>query len=84
MRLYVGLDVHLATTSMCILDEHGKRVKRETIRGGCLEVVEVLQAWAKQGRIAVCYEASCGYGFLYDLISDVTDLVVVAHPGQLS
>jgi transposase len=33
--------------------------------------------------MAVCYEASCGYGFLYDLFREVADRVVVAHPGHL-
>ena len=30
---FVGLDVHLKHTSICVLDGHGKFVKRLTIRG---------------------------------------------------
>src|SRR3989304_4134190 len=30
---YLGLDVHLTHTTMCILDRDGKRAKRQTIRG---------------------------------------------------
>ena len=33
---------------------------------------------------AVCYEASCGYGHLYERLSKVADRVVVAHPGRLA
>ena len=32
MKLYVGLDVSLATTAICVIDEHGRQVKM-TCRG---------------------------------------------------
>jgi transposase len=32
---------------------------------------------------AVCYEASCGYGYLYDQFSKRAERIRVAHPGQL-
>jgi transposase len=32
---------------------------------------------------AVCYEASCGYGHLYDRLAPLARQVAVAHPGQL-
>lgn len=31
----------------------------------------------------VCFEASCGYGWLYDRLKSVAARVLVAHPGQL-
>ncbi len=30
----VGLDVHQRTSTLCILDENGKKVKQATVRGG--------------------------------------------------
>jgi len=33
--------------------------------------------------MAVCFEASCGYGHLYEQLSRLAQRVVVAHPGQL-
>jgi|GEM_PF-3601260 len=30
---YIGLDVHLRTSTCCILDEQGQQIKLETIRG---------------------------------------------------
>ena len=78
---YVGLDVHWKTSSLCILDENGRRVKRMTIRSHWPEVV------AECGRIArpfaICFEASCGYGYLHEAFSKIAQRVVVAHPGQL-
>src|SRR4029450_11921592 len=34
--------------------------------------------------LAICYEASCGYGHLHERFSRVADRVVVAHPGRLA
>ena len=31
---YVGLDVHWRTSTMCILNHNGRKVKQETVRGG--------------------------------------------------
>jgi transposase len=33
--------------------------------------------------MAICYEASCGYGYLHEKFSRLSDRVQVAHPGQL-
>jgi transposase len=66
---------------MCILDRNGKKVKQATLRGAWSGIIEELQKLP--GKFAVCYEASCGYGYLYDLLASVAERVVVAHPGQL-
>ena len=78
---YVGLDVHLKTTSLCILDENGRPVKRKTIRGRWDKVLKYCQQIDEP--FAVVFEASCGYGYLYDALSATAARVVVAHPGHL-
>lgn len=75
---YVGLDVHLQHTTVCILDRCGKRVKRLTIRGKWSAIAEEMNRL--KGKVQVCYEASTGYGYLHELLSRVADRVVVAHP----
>jgi transposase len=79
--LSIGLDVHWRQSSICILDEQGKKVKEQTIQGPWEEVLKEL------GRIkqpfAICYEATNGSGWLYDRLSKMARRVVVAHPGQL-
>jgi len=77
---YVGLDVHTKRSSICILDEHGKRVKQELIKGPRSAVVERLRQ--EPGPISICFEASCGYGYLYEKLSPLAAAVTVAHPGQ--
>jgi transposase len=79
--LFIGLDVHLKSSSICILDGNGKRVKQLQVRGHTSRVTEELKKLKK--RFAVCFEASCGYGWLHDELRKLTSRVVVAHPGQL-
>src|SRR3954467_3559545 len=61
--LYVGLDYHLRTSSLCILDEDGKTVKQQTVRGRADDVVAELARFRQQtpgGReepLAVVFEA---------------------------
>lgn len=79
---YVGLDVHLRKIVMCILDANGKVCKEATFAG----VPALLAALgALAGELAVCYEASCGYGALYDRLKRLANArrIEAAHPGQL-
>jgi transposase len=77
----IGLDVHWKQSSVCILDANGKKIKAFTIHGPWSRVIAAL------GKIdrpfAVCFEASCGYGYLYEALSQMASRVVVAHPGRL-
>ena len=78
---YVGLDVHQKRSSICILNDDGKIVKQELINGPWPQVIDRLRRI--QGPMSVCYEASCGYGYLHDRIAPLAASVAVAHPGQL-
>jgi transposase len=79
--LTVGLDVHHRTSSLCVLNSDGKVVKEQRIRGGFDEVVSTLKGLS--GPFRVCYEASTGYGTLYDRLTPFAARVAVAHPGHL-
>lgn len=78
---YVGMDFHLHTSTPHILNRHGDDVQTITIKGHWLKTV----AWLKLRRrvFAICYEASAGYGPLYDALTEFACRVVVAHPGNL-
>ena len=78
---YVGLDVHQRTSTICILNECGRKVKDKTIRGSWEKVVIWLSRWKEP--VAICFEATCGYGPLYDALSKIARRVVMAHPGHL-
>jgi transposase len=78
---YVGLDVHQRRSSVCILDGDGKTVKRLEVRGDWSKLLERVAEVPRP--FSVCYEASCGYGYLYERLSTMASHVSVAHPGQL-
>lgn len=78
---YVGLDVHYRTSTYCILNHHGREVKCQTVRGHWPKLLEHL-AMIK-GAWTICFEATCGYGYLHRELSRMARRVVVAHPGQL-
>ena len=83
--LYVGLDYHLRTSDLCMLNEDGKVVKRQTVKGRWDEVARELAA---AGRLlgqplAVVFEATGGYGPLHGELSKVAGRVVMAHPAAL-
>lgn len=77
---YVGLDVHKLMSCVCILDENGKTIKEFKIVGAWSVVLAALAKIEK--RFAICYEASCGYGYLHDQLRRIAARVVVAHPGK--
>jgi transposase len=79
--LYLGLDVHQRQSTLCVRNEDGKEILTETIRGCWDQVLARLATFTEP--FAVCYEASCGYGTLYDRLSALAQRVVVAHPGRL-
>jgi transposase len=81
MMRYVGLDVHRNRTSMEVLDGHGKRVMHREVVGDWDKVVAEVSALPRP--LAVCYEASCGYGYLHERLTRVSDRVEVAHPGRV-
>ncbi len=77
---YVGLDIHVKYTTVCVLDNHGKVFQRCETRHDD-QLLGVLQQLP--GRFAVCFEASTGYGRYSELLSKHAVRVVVAHAGHL-
>jgi len=80
---YVGLDVHQKRSSICILDPHGKQVKRLEVKGHWPAVLAEISRQAPRP-FSICYEASCGYGYLYERLAPIARQVSVADPGQLA
>jgi transposase len=78
---YVGLDVHQKRSSVCILDQQGKKVKEFTVLGSWQKLLEELARLPRP--MAVCFEASTGCGWLCERIMPLAQRVEVAHPGQV-
>jgi transposase len=79
--LSVGIDAHDRLYVMCILDENGRQVKEHTVKGTAGDVAAYLKGLDLP--LKVCYEASLGYGVLYDTLKPVASEVKVAHPAHL-
>ena len=79
--LYVGLDVHARQSSLCILNAGGGTVKQIQLKGPRSAVVDHLRRLPEP--FSICYEASCGYGHLYEQLRPLAAHVAVAHPGKL-
>ena len=79
--LYVGLDVHSRQSSLCILNSAGGVVNQVQLKGSRALVVDRLRQLDQP--FSVCYEASCGYGQLYEALRPLAHHVAVAHPGKL-
>ena len=78
---YVGLDVHVRQSTFCVLDHRGRKLMTRTVKGSVPSVVAELAMLKRP--FAVCFEASTGYGFLFERLRTVALRIVVAHPGQL-
>jgi transposase len=48
MKFYIGLDVSLARTAICVIDEHGRQVKMTCATSDPQAIAAVLRRHAKQ------------------------------------
>jgi transposase len=78
---YIGLDAHKNQWTICILDANGKKLMTQTIRGTWKDLMDALRKI--EGSFCICFEATCGAGFLHDEIKTIAARVIVAHPGKL-
>lgn len=78
---YVGLDAHWRQSTICVLDDRGRRILSRTIRGPWSKVLEEVAKIRKP--FDICFEASTGYDYLFEKLEGPAHRMVVAHPGQL-
>ena len=65
---HVGLDIHTRRIAICVLGDTGQVFHRSQVRS-IEEMIRILKGLPD--RFEVCYEASCGYGHFYDLLSAI-------------
>jgi len=77
----VGLDLHARQSTMAILEDGEETIRTRTLHGSLRSVLaEVVRVKAP---FEVCYEASTGYGVVYEALVGVADRVAVGHPAKL-
>jgi transposase len=75
------MDWHSGQTDLTVRDGNGRKQFARHIRGGIGEVITELVKIEEP--FSVTYEASTGYGHVFDELSKVARTVKVAHPGHL-
>ena len=78
----VGLDYHQNRSSLEILDAQGARFKSLEVKGNWRELLQSIDTQVPKP-FNICFEASCGYGHLFDQLARRANSVQVAHPGEL-
>lgn len=80
---HVGLDVGQTRSSIAILNADGKVFKQMEVIGRWPVLMEKFSELKLDEPMNVCFEASSGYGYLYEELSRTARHVAVAHPGHL-
>jgi transposase len=81
--LTIGLDVHQSSSSLCVLDPQGNTQRQIESKGGWDNLIATLTTIKEPFQIV--YEASAGYGALYQRLSalPLAKKVVVANPNRV-
>lgn len=77
-RYYVGMDVHLATISIAVMNEPGQVVSEAIIETKTEAVRDFIQSL--RGALRVTFEEGTQAAWLYDLISPLVEAVIVCNP----
>ncbi len=81
MNQFVGVDLHKQVIVICVVNKQRQVLERQ--RFCCVET-ERIRAWfARLGDFQVVVEATASYEWLVQLIEDLADRVVLAHPAKL-
>lgn len=75
MERYLGMDVHTASCSICVLDARGKQLRRDVVETNGQALVGYLKQIS--GRLHLCFEESEWAAWLWEILSPhVAELVV--------
>lgn len=81
MERYLGMDVHASSTTVCVLSEAGKRVRRDVVETHGEALVGYLKH--QPGRLHLVFEEGEWAHWLCEILSaHVVELVVYRNPGH--
>ena len=78
--LYVGMDVHLLSIAIAVMDEQGKTLSRSVIETSTRAVRDFLHGLG--GDVHVTFEEGTLAAWLYDVVEPLVNRVVVCDPKQ--
>ncbi len=76
--LYVGMDVHLLTIVIAVMDQQGKILSRSVIETSTQAVRDFFRSL--RGEIHVTFEEGTLAAWLFDVIESLVDRVIVCNP----
>lgn len=79
--LYVGVDAHKKTSHFTVMDAEGNILKKKNVKSNRSGILEVLEDFEEPMKAVL--EASYSWGPMYDLLCEVADEVILAHPLQV-
>jgi transposase len=79
--LYVGLDLHKKTITLCVVDQHAKIVRRKTLL--CAQPEAIRAFFQGLGPFQAVVEATASYEWLWQLLQPLAQRLVLAHPKKL-
>jgi hypothetical protein len=79
---YIGMDVHMATTVIAVLDSTGKVTAEAIIETKTSAILDFVRS--QRGTLHVTFEEGCQAAWLYDLIRPHVANVVVCDPRKIA
>jgi len=77
----IGGDIHLKTSTFCVLDEKGNRIARKKLENDPINVRDFIQGFPGPKQVSV--EATYNWQVFYDLLKDDVEQFVLLHPKKL-
>jgi hypothetical protein len=77
---YIGMDVHVATSSIAVLDAHGKLMMAVTIATQASALVDFIRGLS--GTLQVTFEEGTSAHWLYSVLESHVAKLVVCDPRQ--
>jgi transposase len=79
--LYVGIDLHKRTITLCVVKQDRSIVTRKTLL--CAEGEKIREFFAQLGPFHAVVEATASYEWLWNLLEPLAEKLVLAHPKKL-
>ena len=81
---YVGVDLHKNSITLCVMVKvRGKRKVKSRRSFRCAQTEQIRTFFASLGKFQVVVEATASYEWFFQLIEDLADRLVLAHPKKL-
>ncbi len=82
MSYTIGVDYHKRTSTFCVLDSAGKRVKKKRLENRPERLIEFISDLGP-GKKHLAYEAGRSWGLLHDTLLPYVDRISLGHPKKM-